>query len=123
MSKVLSKKFLLFLLILLGFLLIAITVSFSRFPSKEPSLVHAPDYSWVIGRLEYNPIEGGFWQIRFGEENDPYRGLFVLDNDSKLQNLKDGDLIKITGKILENQASFYQAGTLYQIESIQKLRQ
>ena len=117
MSKVLSKKFLLFLLILLGFLLIAVSVSVNRFPSRQP-ISHAPDYSWVIGRLEYNPIEGGFWQIRFGKEDNSYHGKFVLGNQPQLSPFRHGDLVKITGKISPNQISIYQSGTLYDLESI-----
>lgn len=117
MSKVLTKKFLLFLLILLGFLLIAILVSVNRFSARQP-LAHAPDYSWVIGKLEYNPIEGGFWQIRFGKESDLYHGKFVLGNQPQLSSFRHGDLVKITGKISQDQVSIYQAGTLYDLESI-----
>lgn len=117
MSKVLSKKFLLFLLILLGFLLIAVLVSVNRFSPREAP-TYAPDYSWVIGRIEYNSTEGGFWQIRFGKENDPYHGKFVLGNQPKLSSFGHDNLVKITGKISPNQISIYQSGTLYDLESI-----
>lgn len=112
-----AKKFLIPLLVLVALLLVAILISINRFSSREaPS--HAPDYSWVIGRLGYNPIEGGFWQIRFGKENDSYHGKFVLGKHPKLSSFRHGDLVKITGKISEDQVSIYQSGTLYNLESI-----
>lgn len=117
MSKVFAKKFLIPLLILVALLLVAILISINRFSSREP-LSRAPDYSWVIGRLEYNSIEGGFWQIRFGKENDPYNGKFVLGNQPQLSRFRHGDLVKITGKISQDQVSIYQSGTLYNLESI-----
>lgn len=116
-----AKKFLLLLLILVALLLIAISISVYRFSSQESS-THAPDYSWVIGELEYNPIEGGFWQIRFGNESAPYGGKVVLGRDLRLANFKSGDLVKITGKISQDQVSIYQAGTLYDLESIDLYR-
>src|SRR3989337_1248996 len=30
-----------------------------------PRYGHATDYSWVSGKLQYNPIEGGCWSIVF----------------------------------------------------------
>lgn len=116
MSKMFTNKFLL-LVILVVFLLIAISISVHRFSSREV-LSHAPDYSWVIGELEYNPVEGGFWQIRFDKENGPYRGKFVLGNQSQLSRFRHGDLVKITGKISPSQVSVYQSGALYDLESI-----
>ena len=94
----------------------------NRQPPKDESYTHAPDYSWVTGQLQYQDIEGGFWIIRFGSRDVPYNGQFVLGKDPRLQNFKDGDLVKITGEISDEQASIYQAGTLYQIETIQKLK-
>lgn len=118
MSKVFAKKFLLPLLALVVLLLVAFSISVTRFSPRDQPLTHAPDYSWVIGRLEYNPIEGGFWQVRFGNQGDAYNGVFILGNDRKIEGFKNGDLVKITGKIAEEQISIYQAGTLYNLESI-----
>lgn len=94
----------------------------SWFVHQKQFSTHAPDYSWVIGELEYNPTEGGFWQIRFGKENDSYHGKFVLGNHPKLSRFRHGDVVKITGKISEDQVSIFQAGTLYNLESIDLYR-
>src|SRR3989344_7294334 len=121
MSKLFVKKFLLPLLILVVVLLISVLVSVNRFSSQEV-LTHAPDYSWVTGQLQYQDIEGGFWIIRFGSRDVPYNGQFVLGKDPRLQNFKDGDLVKITGEISDEQASIYQAGTIYTLQSIEFLK-
>lgn len=114
----LSKKFWLAVLGSITILLIVVLVTINRPSSPKVPFDHAPDYSWVIGELEYNPIEGGFWQIRFDKENDPYHGKFVLGNQPQLSRFRQGDLVKITGKISPNQISIYQSGTLYNLESI-----
>ena len=110
-------RILILILVIIGILATSLIFISQRNLLKEP-VSHAVDYSWVIGRLEYNPIEGGFWQIRFDKENDPYHGKFVLGRDPKLDQLKAGDLVKITGQISPNQVSFYQAGTIYEMESV-----
>ncbi|MBI2621163.1 MAG: hypothetical protein HYW63_00765 [Candidatus Levybacteria bacterium] len=109
--------------------LVAIVIAFgaslillNRQPPKDESYAHAPDYSWVTGQLQYQDIEGGFWIIRFGSRDAPYNGQFVLGKDSRLQNFKNGDLVKITGKISQDQISIYQAGTIYTLQSIEFLK-
>lgn len=90
--------------------------------TKISSFDHAADYSWISGRIEHQDLEGGFWIIKYNEANDKFGGKFVLGNDPRLTNFQNGDIVKITGKISENQISIYQAGILYQLESIQKLK-
>ena len=109
--------------------LVAVIITFAasliwinRQPPKDESYTHAPDYSWVTGQLQYQDIEGGFWIIRFGSRDAPYNGQFVLGKDPRLQNFKDGDLVKITGKISQDQISIYQAGTTYTLQSIEFLK-
>ena len=110
-------RILILILVIIGILATSLVFTSRGNLLKKP-VSHASDYSWVIGELEYNPVEGGFWQIRFGKENDPYRGKFVLGEDPKLSRFRHGDLVKITGKISQDQVSIYQSGTLYNLESI-----
>ena len=109
--------------------LVAVIITFAasliwinRQPPKDESYTHAPDYSWVTGQLQYQDIEGGFWIIRFGSRDASYNGQFVLGKDPRLQNFKDGDLVKITGQISQEQISIYQAGTIYTLQSIELLK-
>ena len=110
-------KILILILVIIGIIAASLVFTSGRNLLKEPSS-HAPDYSWIVGRLEYSQIEGGFWVIRYENQTDKFGGKFVLGNDSRLANFKSGDLVKITGRISDEQVSFYQSGTLYDLESI-----
>lgn len=122
MSRMFEKKFsLIFLLVAVLFLAVMVTVS-TKLPVSQKSFDFAPDFSWVKGKLEFNPIEGGFWQIRFGEETAPYGGKFVLGQDPKLNQFQEGDLVLIKGQIAKEQISIYMAGWLYEIEEAKLLR-
>lgn len=118
MRKMIDKRSsILFLAIIL--LVLVVLLGFNQKSQSTPSF--ASDFSWVVGRLEWNPLEGGFWEISFGKGSDPYGGKFVLGNDLRLTQFKTGDSIKITGKISKEQVSIYQAGTIYEITSIEKI--
>ena len=120
-----SKKLLIIVLaiiIIFGFFGTSIWLGKQKTTSKSQSFTHSADYSQLIGELIYSELEGGFWQIRYGEVNDRYGGKFVLGNEPRLANFKNGILVKITGYISEKQVSSYQAGTLYTIESIELLK-
>lgn len=114
------KKVLLVVLLAVAVIVVIMSNLNSQAPSSR-KLDYAQDFSWVQGRLELNPVEGGFWQIRFGSQNAPHDGKFVLGNDPKLYQFEDGDLVKITGEISPQQVSIFQAGTMYEIISIEKI--
>lgn len=115
------RQILILILVIIGIFAASLVFSSQRNLLKEPAS-HAPDYSWIVGRLEYSQIEGGFWTIDYQDATDKFGGKFVLGRDLRLEGFADGDLVKIAGQIAQNQVSIYQAGTLYQIESIQKLK-
>lgn len=116
------RQILIFVLVIIGIFAASLILINRRNLLDKPAAHHAADYSWVVGRLDYSQIEGGFWIIRYENQTDQFGGKFVLGRDSKLEGFADGDLVKITGQIAQNQVSIYQAGTLYQIDSIQRLR-
>lgn len=115
-----NKKVLIFLLVAAAIMAIIVSFMGKSSPIPEPQS-YAQDFSWVKGRLERNPLEGGFWQVKFGDESVPYNGKFVLGNDSKLEEFESGDLVKITGRISPQQVSIYMSGTIYSITSIEKI--
>lgn len=83
---------------------------------------HASDFSWVRGRLIYNPLEGGFWQVRFSTDPEsPYGGRLTLGRDERLASFADGDAALIRGRISPRQASIFMSGTLYEMTSIERL--
>lgn len=115
------RQILIFVLVIIGIFAASLIFTSQRNLFTKPAS-HAPDYSWIVGRLEYSQIEGGFWAIDYQDATDKFGGKFVLGRDLRLEGFAPGDLVKITGQIAQNQVSIYQAGTLYQIESIQKLK-
>jgi hypothetical protein len=89
----------------------------------ESGYSHNSDYTLISGKLTYSDLEGGFWQINYLAPNDPadeHRGKFVLGNPALLDDAKDGEFVRLTGFVrpLEEQVSFYMAGTLYSITGV-----
>lgn len=78
---------------------------------------HAPDFSWVVGRLEWADFEGGFWVLRFGDDGAEHRGELVLGTPQKLKDARTGDLVRIQGSIAAEQFGFQMAGTRYDVEA------
>lgn len=84
---------------------------------------HAPDYSWVSGQLQYNPIEGGCWSLKFSdkqENEDNYWGIFGLEfgNPQVVNKLKDGSFITIKGKVKGAKFSMACPQYIYTVISI-----
>ena len=115
-------RILIFVLVIISIFAASLILINRRNLLDKPAAGHAADYSWVIGRLEYSQIEGGFWAIDYQDVTDKFGGKFVLGKDPKLANFQTGDLVKITGKISQEQISIYQSGTLYDLESIDLYR-
>lgn len=91
--------------------------------TKESSPYHAPDYSWVVGKLRYNLIGEGFWELIFVDDTDSkYGGKFVLGNPNGIELYKDGDSVKVTGRVSGEGGSFYQTGSRYEVSSIVRVK-
>ena len=88
---------------------------------------HARDYSWVQGKLVWNGVEGGHWQIYYMEKKAPglraekYRGHFTLGRPVQLKGFKHGEWVRITGKPQPMMCSSYMTGTLYKIKTVKRL--
>jgi hypothetical protein len=94
-------------------------------PAGADRYGHAPDYTWVKGELIRSDIEGGFWSVRYipagpEAEKDPHGGRFVLGNPPQLKGFASGQFVKITGRIAEDQASIFMAGTLYDLATVER---
>lgn len=89
----------------------------SEILSSEAALGRADDYGWVQGRLQRIHARGGAWQIRFASHEDPdrYGGKFILHGG--LGSAKDGDLIRVSGRVLGDDPR--RLGTQYRVEQIQ----
>lgn len=82
---------------------------------------HAADYSWVTGQLFYVHADGGLWLLRYAPlaEEDPNGGSIVLARDLSMDNYREGDLVTVHGKVINEHASKFLGGPLYRAETIQ----
>lgn len=86
---------------------------------------HAPDYSWIRGRLEKSHIGGGAWIVRYASpsEEDPYGGAVVLQGvDPAQYGLKSGDYVIVRGSIAENTTFPYLPNPGYRVIEIRPAR-
>jgi hypothetical protein len=77
----------------------------------------ADDLSWIVGRLEREEFEGGFWRLQFGTTDDPYGGEVVLGNPPALSGAHAGALVRVEGRPEPDAMSIWMAGTLYDVAS------
>lgn len=102
--------------------------------TAQPSFAHAEDYSWLVGQVEYSCIRKG-WRIRYAsvDEDDRYGGSATLADEGQLGNLKDGQLVRLTGHFVGGEgkaiAVHYQAGgegqgnaVRYQVTAIEPIK-
>lgn len=94
------------------------TVTQVAAPTRE--LDHAADYSWVQGTLTFVHVNGGAWIVRYAglDETDPHGGSVVLARDRRLNDFKEGDVVRVRGEILNPRSSKFLGGPLYRVHSI-----
>jgi hypothetical protein len=81
-----------------------------------PKLNHADDYSSVTGQLYYIHADGGLWVVRYApvDREDRFGGSVVLAEATNMSNFREGDLVTVSGEILnEGRASKWLGGPLY----------
>jgi hypothetical protein len=68
--------------------------------TAQPFFSHAPDYSWLQGQVEYSHF-GNSWRLRYSsvDESDSYGGSVTLLDNNLLQNLKDGQYVRVQGHL------------------------
>lgn len=66
---------------------------------------HAEDYSWLCGRVEHSRLSKG-WRLRYAsvDEADRYGGSVTLMDDGNLQDLKDGMIVRVRGRLSDPEA-------------------
>ena len=83
---------------------------------------HESDYSWITGQLVYVHADGGMWVVRYAnvDEVDRYGGSVVLTPTVEMRNFREGDLVNVTGEILNNGIPVRTVGgALYRVNAIQ----
>jgi hypothetical protein len=82
---------------------------------------HADDYSWITGQLFYVHADGGVWVLRYASvgEEDRYGGSAVLATAVNMKNYREGDLVSVSGEVLDQgRASRHLGGCLFRASSI-----
>ncbi len=73
-------------------------------PAAPRSLYgHAPDYSWVRGKLEHSQVDGR-WKLRYipvDGKTDDYGGSVVVADASVLSGYERGEFLELRGRIGE----------------------
>jgi len=82
---------------------------------------HAPDYSCITGQLFFVHADGGLWLLRYAplSEEDPNGGSVVLARDVTMDSYREGDLVTVHGRIIDDHASKFLGGPLYRASSVQ----
>ena len=70
--------------------------------TAHPAFAHAPDYSWLVGQLAYSHTRRT-WSVRYAsvDETDRYGGSVTLDSGTNLQQLQEGMLVRVQGRLLD----------------------
>lgn len=82
---------------------------------------HAPDYSWLIGEIEFLQTRGD-WRLRYGnaEDEDRYGGTVTLGGDNLPTDSQSGQLVRVEGYLVNPQAS--EPRPLYWVQSLSVLK-
>jgi hypothetical protein len=86
--------------------------------TADPCFAHASDYTWLQGELQY--LHGrNAWRVRYAsvDEEDRYGGGVTLVGPGLSSSLKDGQMVRVTGRILDTDS---HDGT-YRADSIEVL--
>jgi len=78
--------------------------------TAQPFFGHAEDYSWLQGQVEYSCLSK-CWRLRYAsvDEEDCYGGSVNLIENELLHKLKDGQQVRVQGR-LTKVADVQQAG-------------
>jgi hypothetical protein len=83
-----------------------------------PDFGHAEDYSWLAGKLQYCRFNKS-WRLRYAsvDEEDPFGGSVTIVEDLRVTGLKDGQMVRVEGHLLNPQAK--AIAPPYQVNSVQ----
>jgi hypothetical protein len=81
---------------------------------------HAPDYRWLVGRLQYVHVRDA-WRLRFAsaEDDDRHGGTVTLVETGPMIGFQTGQLVRIEGQLVD--PSSRQPSPPYRVQSIQLL--
>jgi hypothetical protein len=81
---------------------------------------HAADASSLTGKLTYVHADGGLWVLRYAslDTEDANGGSVILSRDGRLSNYREGDVVKVEGRITGQKGSTRLGAPLYQVSGI-----
>jgi hypothetical protein len=84
---------------------------------------HAPDYSWLQGRLEYTHLCGGIWRVRYAplSADDKYGGCVILQTPPS-NEFKQGDLVFLEGRIVDSNVRGPLPNPIYQVSVMNRVQ-
>lgn len=90
-------------------------------PRQHGQQPTATDFSKLTGKLTYVHADGGIWVLRYAglDTEDANGGSVQLTKDRRLMHYRDGDIVSVEGRLLEEKGSLRLGAPLYQADVIQ----
>lgn len=94
-------------------------------PRSGDTLDHAPDYSWLQGRLEHSALGGGVWKVRYAplSADDEHGGSVILESPPDPNHFQPGDMVYIEGQIVSRQSRGAWSNPVYRVQRINLLEE
>jgi hypothetical protein len=87
-------------------------------PGSEPTRGHAPDFSWLVGELQYLEVRNA-WRLRYAsvEDEDRYGGSVTLVEMGSLTGLRNGQRVRVEGRLVDPESR--DPSPAYRVRSLQ----
>jgi hypothetical protein len=81
--------------------------------TAHPAFGHAPDYSWLVGSLDYVKSRQA-WCLRYAsvDEDDRYGGTVTLVDAGPMTGYRSGQLVRVTGEMVDRPVPGYRVRAL-----------
>jgi hypothetical protein len=83
---------------------------------------HAPDYSWLVGELQYLQTRG-VWHLRFAPPGEPdrYGGTVTLTGDGMPSDCRSGQIVRVEGTVINPETHEFRPP--YWVRNLKVLRE
>jgi len=83
---------------------------------------HAPDYSWLIGELQF-VHQRNVWKLRYApvDTEDPYGGAVTLTNSNGTASYRVGQVVRVEGQLVDPDS--HVPSPSYRVRSLKTIRQ
>jgi hypothetical protein len=85
--------------------------------TAAPCFAHGNDYTWLCGQVEYSRLSRS-WRLRYASVDEPDRfgGSVCLAPNAKVEALKDGQYVRVSGHLIDRDAA--GPAPTYQVDSV-----